>query len=57
MKCPLCDRKITIRFTLFDRAGDACGDYCSRACARGDAWGPRFRTFTVRRKASARRLL
>jgi hypothetical protein len=46
--CPICAKKILRGYVLYDRTRKRCGVYCSRQCAEDDAWGPRFRPFTVR---------
>lgn len=38
-------------YILFDAEGVICGDYLTREEAEEDAWGPRFRRFTVREYA------
>lgn len=52
MKCPCCDEEITKTFVLYDKDKIPCGEFCSRKCARSDAWGPRFWSYTIQRKAS-----
>jgi len=46
----MCGRVIVQNFSLIDRYGECCGQYCSERCAVADAWGPRFKTYSVRKK-------
>ena len=50
--CAMCGGPLHERYRLYDREGEGAGEgYCSKDCARADAWGPRFRSFTIRRLA------